>query len=71
VLNAANEEAVAAFLAGRLPFPAIAEVVAGVLAAHVQPAALSIEAVLGAERWSRELARTLVSDRSPPGRPHE
>ena len=62
VLNAANEEAVAAFLAGRLPFPAIAEVVAAVLAAHQQPARLDLEAVLGAERWSRGRARTLVRD---------
>jgi len=70
-LNAANEEAVAAFLAGRLPFPGIAEVVAGVLAAHEQPAELDLEAVLGAEQWSRGLARTLVEDHSVPGRPHE
>ena len=62
VLNAANEEAVAAFLAGRLPFPAIAEVVAAVLAAHQQPARLDLDAVLGAERWSRGRARTLVRD---------
>jgi 1-deoxy-D-xylulose-5-phosphate reductoisomerase len=62
VLNAANEEAVAAFLAGRLPFPAIAEVVAAALAAHQQPARLDLEAVLGAERWSRGRARTLVRD---------
>ena len=31
ILNAANEEAVAAFLAGRLPFTGIAEVVAATL----------------------------------------
>ncbi len=34
VLNAANEQAVAAFLDGRLPFPGIADVVGEVLAAH-------------------------------------
>ena len=71
VLNAANEEAVAAFLAGRLPFPGIAEVVAGVLAEHEQPAELDLDAVLGAEQWSRDLARTLVEDCSAPGRSHE
>ena len=37
-LNAANEEAVTAFLDGRLPFPGIAEVVSEVLARHQPPA---------------------------------
>jgi 1-deoxy-D-xylulose-5-phosphate reductoisomerase len=61
-LNAANEEAVGAFLEGRLPFPGIAEVVAEVLRRHRPPADLDLEAVLGTERWSRGLARTLVED---------
>jgi 1-deoxy-D-xylulose-5-phosphate reductoisomerase len=62
VLNAANEEAVTAFLEGRLPFPGIAEVVAEVLGRHAPPAELDLGAVLEAERWSRDLARTLVED---------
>ena len=61
-LNAANEEAVGAFLAGRLPFPGIAQVVAEILERHRPPAALDLDAVLAAERWSRGLARTLVED---------
>ncbi|HEV8425955.1 MAG TPA: 1-deoxy-D-xylulose-5-phosphate reductoisomerase [Actinomycetes bacterium] len=61
-LNAANEEAVIAFLAGRLPFLGIAEVVAKVLEAHRPPDTLDLEAVLATERWSRDLARTLVED---------
>jgi 1-deoxy-D-xylulose-5-phosphate reductoisomerase len=61
-LNAANEEAVAAFLAGRLPFPGIAEVVTEVLGRHRPAAALDLAAVLATERWSRGLARTLVED---------
>jgi 1-deoxy-D-xylulose-5-phosphate reductoisomerase len=61
-LNAANEEAVDAFLAGLLPFPGIAEVVAEISRRHRPPAALDLEAVLAAERWSRGLARTLVED---------
>jgi 1-deoxy-D-xylulose-5-phosphate reductoisomerase len=64
VLNAANEEAVAAFMARRLPFPGIAEVVTRVLDAHRQPAELDLDAVLAAEQWSRGLARTLVDDLS-------
>jgi 1-deoxy-D-xylulose-5-phosphate reductoisomerase len=62
VLNAANEETVAAFLAGRLPFPGIAEVVAEVVERHRPCPVLDLEAVLAAERWSRDLARTLVAD---------
>ena len=61
-VNAANEEAVTAFLDGRLPFPGIAEVVTEVLERHQPPAALDLEAVLATERWSRDLARTLVGD---------
>jgi 1-deoxy-D-xylulose-5-phosphate reductoisomerase len=62
VLNAANEEAVAAFLAGRLRFPDIAEVVRQVLAEHHVPRQLDLETVLAAEQWSRERARTLVEN---------
>ncbi|HEV3399865.1 MAG TPA: 1-deoxy-D-xylulose-5-phosphate reductoisomerase, partial [Actinomycetes bacterium] len=61
-LNAANEEAVAAFLDGRIPFPGIAEVVAEVLERHQPPAALDLDTLLATERWSRDLARTLVED---------
>ncbi|HEX5882536.1 MAG TPA: 1-deoxy-D-xylulose-5-phosphate reductoisomerase, partial [Actinomycetota bacterium] len=61
-LNAANEEAVAAFLAGRIPFPGIAEVVGEVFAQHRPPAVLDLDALLATERWSRDLARTLVED---------
>ncbi|HWD44394.1 MAG TPA: 1-deoxy-D-xylulose-5-phosphate reductoisomerase, partial [Actinomycetota bacterium] len=61
-VNAANEEAVAAFLAGRLPFLGIAEVVTEVLARHRPPDHLDLDAVLATERLSRDLARTLVED---------
>jgi len=67
VLNAANEEAVAAFLAGRLRFPEIAEVVGQVLGDHRPPAVIDLDSVLAAERWSRERARTLVADLTPTG----
>jgi 1-deoxy-D-xylulose-5-phosphate reductoisomerase len=67
VLNAANEEAVAAFLAGRLRFPSIAEVVLQVLAQHQVPDVIDLDAVLEAEQWSRRLARTLVEDLTPTG----
>jgi 1-deoxy-D-xylulose-5-phosphate reductoisomerase len=61
-VNAANEEAVTAFLAGRLPFLGIAEVVTEVLDRHRPPDDLDLDAVLTTERWSRDLARTLVAD---------
>ena len=61
-VNAANEEAVTAFLAGRLPFLGIAEVVTEVLERHRPTDDLDLEAVLATERLSRELARTLVED---------
>jgi len=68
VLNAANEEAVAAFLAGRLPFGAIAELVGAVLAEQAppgaEPAAADLAGVLAAERSSRARARTLIEDAS-------
>jgi 1-deoxy-D-xylulose-5-phosphate reductoisomerase len=67
VLNAANEEAVAAFLAGRLRFPLIAEVVRQVLAEHQVPDVIDLDAVLEAEQWSRRLARTLVDDLTSTG----
>jgi 1-deoxy-D-xylulose-5-phosphate reductoisomerase len=70
VLNAANEEAVGAFLARRLPFQGIAEVVTRVLAAHTQPAELNLAVVLAAEQWSRDLARTLVEDLPVTRRPN-
>jgi 1-deoxy-D-xylulose-5-phosphate reductoisomerase len=67
VLNAANEEAVAAFLAGRLRFPEIAEVVGQVLGDHRPPDVVDLDSVLAAEQWSRERARTLVQDLTPTG----
>ena len=51
-----------AFLAGRLPFLGIAEVVTEVLARHRPPDHLDLDAVLATERLSRDLARTLVED---------
>jgi 1-deoxy-D-xylulose-5-phosphate reductoisomerase len=67
VLNAANEEALAAFLGGRIRFPAIAEVVRRVLAEHQPPEHLDLDTVLAAEQWSRGRARTLVQDLTSTG----
>jgi 1-deoxy-D-xylulose-5-phosphate reductoisomerase len=62
VYNAANEEAAAAFLAGRIGFPAIVRTIADVLSAADQWAAepATVEDVLDAQRWARERARSAV-----------
>jgi 1-deoxy-D-xylulose-5-phosphate reductoisomerase len=71
VLNGANEVLVAAFLAGRLPFPAIVDGVAQVLAEHlrgangvVHPAVdgnvLQVADVLQADSWARRRAQEIV-----------
>ncbi|MEV8041108.1 1-deoxy-D-xylulose-5-phosphate reductoisomerase [Arthrobacter sp. NPDC080082] len=57
VFNAANEEAVMAFHAGRIRFPDIVDTVEAVLSEHTGSSGLTVEAVLDAEKWAR--ARTL------------
>src|SRR5688500_8264063 len=52
VLNAANEEAVAAFLDERLSFPGIAALVDEVMAAHPTAPVRALEDVLEADRWA-------------------
>jgi 1-deoxy-D-xylulose-5-phosphate reductoisomerase len=62
VFNAANEECVAAFLAGDLPFPAIVDTIAAVVdQAPAFGVPGNVEDVLTAERWARERARQLCS----------
>jgi 1-deoxy-D-xylulose-5-phosphate reductoisomerase len=60
VFNAANEEAVAAFLAGAIPFGRISEIIETVLDAHAPAPAAAVEAVREADRWARERAREQV-----------
>jgi 1-deoxy-D-xylulose-5-phosphate reductoisomerase len=57
VLNAANEEAVAAFLAGRLPFMSIPRVIADTLEEAAPGAAEGLDAVLAADAQARRAAR--------------
>ena len=63
VYNAANEEAAAAFLDGRIRFPAIVRTIAEVLGAADQWAAepATVDDVLEAQRWARERAKSAVS----------
>ena len=60
VLNAANEECVAAFLHGRLPFPAIVDTVAEVVERHDFRERPDLAEVLDAEEQARRRARELV-----------
>jgi 1-deoxy-D-xylulose-5-phosphate reductoisomerase len=60
--NAANEEAVAAFVAGRLSFRGIVDLVARTLdEAPDLGAPTCVEDVLAAEKWAREHARGAIS----------
>ncbi|MBO0921382.1 1-deoxy-D-xylulose-5-phosphate reductoisomerase [Cellulomonas sp. zg-ZUI222] len=63
VYNAANEEAVGAFLAGDIGFGQVVATVERVLGEHVgTPAgALTLEAVLDAERWARTRAHEVLA----------
>lgn len=61
VMNAANEVAVAGFLAGRLPFPRIWEVVAAVMEGTPDAGAEGVEALLAADAAAREAAMRLTA----------
>jgi len=59
VFNAANEIAVAAFRAGRLPFPGIWHCVATVMDAHQVQASSTLDAVVAADHWARNAAAVI------------
>ncbi|NNJ08191.1 1-deoxy-D-xylulose-5-phosphate reductoisomerase [Streptomyces sp. PKU-MA01144] len=64
VFNAANEECVDAFLAGRLPFNGIMDTVTAVVGEHGTPrggTSLTVQDVLEAETWARARARELAA----------
>ncbi len=60
--NAANEECVAAFIAGRLPFTGIVDTVARVVSEHggTSPGITGLDDVLAADNWARLRARELT-----------
>ena len=62
VFNAANEIAVDAFRAGRIPFPGIWRCVTAVMEAHkVQPSS-TLESVVAADAWARETATAFCAN---------
>ncbi len=65
VLNAANEEAVAAYLAERIGFLQIPDVVGETMGRHTRRDATDLETVLAADAWAREQARRLMGNTQP------
>ncbi len=61
VLNAANEAAVEAFLAGRIGFPAICELVARSLDGHAPQSADGLDAVLAADAEARAFVAARIA----------
>ena len=60
-LNAANEVAVEAFLAGRLAFPDIARIIDATLTAHDVHSADTLDVVRASDRQARAHAANLAS----------
>ncbi len=63
VMNAANEVAVAAFEAGKIPFMEISRVVEVTIASHRLQEHPSLDDLLDADRWAREQVRSLTAGR--------
>ena len=61
VFNAANEQAVDAFHAGRLSFPGILDTVQRIVDAHDAPPVLSRGALVDAEGWARAAADEAIA----------
>jgi 1-deoxy-D-xylulose-5-phosphate reductoisomerase len=64
VLNAANEEAVGAFLEERLPFTGIPETIQEVMEEHSPAPLRRLEDVLEADAWARERSREALRRRA-------
>ncbi|QQO08084.1 1-deoxy-D-xylulose-5-phosphate reductoisomerase [Breznakiella homolactica] len=61
--NAANEEAVAAFLSGKIAFTAIPEITSAVLQNDWQDRDDSLNSILNADKKARETAQTYISEK--------
>jgi 1-deoxy-D-xylulose-5-phosphate reductoisomerase len=60
VLNAANEVAVAAFLAGRIGFREIHRIIDRTMQRHQSKHAKNIDEIVETDRWAREVASACV-----------
>jgi 1-deoxy-D-xylulose-5-phosphate reductoisomerase len=63
VFNAANEQAVAAFHAGRIPFPGIVDTIVRVVESHDADGELTRESLAAAESWARREADAIIARR--------
>lgn len=61
VLNAANEEAVHAYLGEKIGFLKIPEILAETLARHQMQEASDLDTILAADTWARETAQSLIA----------
>lgn len=59
-MNAAKEVAVDAFLAGRLLFPGMAEVIEQVMNKHRSDKELTLDAIIATDRWARVCAQEVL-----------
>jgi 1-deoxy-D-xylulose-5-phosphate reductoisomerase len=62
VMNAANEAAVSAFVAGNIPFGGIARAVEHTIAAHAVQPSPSLDDLFEADRWARRTADRFIRD---------
>ena len=60
VLNAANEKAVDAFLEKKIKFTDIPEIIADTMKRHTVVSDPSLEEIMAADRWAREMAADLI-----------
>jgi 1-deoxy-D-xylulose-5-phosphate reductoisomerase len=67
VLNAANEESVSAFLAEKLEFVSIAEIISGVLKTHKSIKEPSLGDILDSDSWARARSQKLIAKISSKG----
>jgi 1-deoxy-D-xylulose-5-phosphate reductoisomerase len=62
VLNAANEVAVGAFLAGRIPFTVISKVIHDIMESHDYIKSPGLNDILAADQWTREQTELWISE---------
>ncbi|MGQ9700729.1 MAG: 1-deoxy-D-xylulose-5-phosphate reductoisomerase [Candidatus Bipolaricaulaceae bacterium] len=67
VANAADEVLVQAFLAGRIPFTAIADGIRDIIEKHEKKPVLKLEDIVEADRWAREEAQRFVAQQTRQG----
>ncbi len=63
ILSAADDEAIAAFMRGDLPFTGIAEIIESALDAYAGETTVTLEAIDAADQWARDFARAMIRKR--------